>query len=62
MIALRKRLVDEWNAWRTLCLQEFREERLLAVEESQEADEGTEEIEVWIDEVIDQLEEEVVEE
>lgn len=62
LIALRKRLVDEWNAWRTLCIKEFSEARLLTVEEAQEPEEGKEEIEVWIDEVIDQIEEEVVDE
>ncbi|KAJ7925889.1 eukaryotic translation initiation factor eIF2A-domain-containing protein [Mycena leptocephala] len=50
LIALRKRLVDEWNAWRTRSKAEF-------------FGEGgqKEEIEVWIDEVIDQVEEEVLE-
>lgn len=61
LIALRKRLVDEWNAWRTLCIKEFSEERLLTVEKTREPEEGKEEIEVWVDEVIDQIEEEVLE-
>lgn len=60
LIALRKRLVDEWNAWRALCIKEFSEERLLRVDNTHETEEGKEEIEVWVDEVIDQIEEEVV--
>jgi translation initiation factor 3 subunit B len=62
LIALRKRLVDEWNAWRALCIKEFSEERLLTFEKSREPEAGKEEIEVWIDEVIDQVEEEVLDE
>jgi translation initiation factor 3 subunit B len=59
LIALRKRLVDEWNAWRILCIKEFGEESL-SLENAREPEEGKEEIEVWIDEVIDQIEEEVL--
>ncbi|KAH9948739.1 translation initiation factor eIF-3b, partial [Amylocystis lapponica] len=63
LIALRKRLVDEWNAWRSRCKAEMADDRkkrgkkLEAVSEQQE--ESKEEIEVWIDEVIEQIEEEV---
>lgn len=60
LIAHRKRLVDEWNAWRTLCIKEFSEESLLSIEKTREAEEGKEEIEVWVDEVIDQIEEEIL--
>ena len=63
LIALRKRLVVEWNAWRQRCVEDARETRrakgkrdegVRAVEE-----EEREEIEVWMDEVIEQVEEEV---
>lgn len=60
LIALRKRLVDEWNAWRTLCKKEYAEERGQKHSKVRAAEEK-EEIEVWIDEVIDQIEEEVLE-
>ncbi|KAJ7783901.1 eukaryotic translation initiation factor eIF2A-domain-containing protein [Mycena maculata] len=61
LVALRKRLVDEWNAWRTRLKAEFfgeggKQDGLPADAQSEK-----EEIEVWIDEVIDQVEEEVVE-
>ncbi|KAJ6610102.1 eukaryotic translation initiation factor eIF2A-domain-containing protein [Mycena sp. CBHHK59/15] len=60
LIALRKRLVDEWNAWRIRSKKEFFEEGGKRVGK-QDAHEEKEEIEVWIDEVIDQVEEEVLE-
>ncbi|KAF9499756.1 translation initiation factor eIF-3b [Pleurotus eryngii] len=59
LIALRKRLVDEWNAWRLRCKKELLEER--GQKESRHDEEEKEEIEVWVDEVIEQTEEEVVE-
>jgi translation initiation factor 3 subunit B len=52
LIALRKRLVDEWNAWRALRKKETGEKG-----ESHTSDEDKEEIEVWVDEVIEQIEE-----
>lgn len=56
LIALRKRLVDEWNAWRILRKKEVGEEN----DQKAQQDEK-EEIEVWIEEVIEQIEEIVVE-
>jgi translation initiation factor 3 subunit B len=56
LITLRKRLVDEWNAWRALCIKEFSEDRLLTFEKSRELKEGKEEIDVWIDQMIDHQE------
>ncbi|KAF5336959.1 hypothetical protein D9611_003273 [Ephemerocybe angulata] len=53
LIALRKRLVDEWNAWRLLRKKEIGEKD----ESKKEGEEEKEEIEVWIDEVIEQSEE-----
>ena len=65
LVALRKRLVDEWNAWRTRCRKELAEEmqRRGKRQDAQRKpeEEETEEIEVWIDELIDQVEEEIVE-
>jgi len=56
LIALRKRLVDEWNAWRSSRKQELGLERA-----SSDRHEDKEEIEVWVDEVLEQIEELVVE-
>lgn len=63
LVAQRKRLVDEWNAWRSRCHAEAREERASTGQkvETEEKHEEKEEIEVWIDEVIEQTEEVVVE-
>ncbi|KII93546.1 hypothetical protein PLICRDRAFT_121832 [Plicaturopsis crispa FD-325 SS-3] len=62
---LRKRLVDEWNAWRAQCKAEIAEERPVknkkAAAVAHVEEEEKEEIEVWIDEVIEQIEEVVVE-
>ena len=60
LIAHRKRLVDEWNTWRTLCEEEVSDKRK-GKKGERRGDEAKEEIEVWIDEVIEQIEEEVVE-
>ena len=64
LIAQRKRLVDEWNAWRIKAKDEILGERKLgkrAKTQQQVEEEEKEEIEVWIDEVIEQVEEEVIE-
>ena len=64
LIAHRKRLVDEWNAWRIRCKEELaaeRKRRGKKVDGEAEQDEDKEEIEVWVDEVIEQIEEEIVE-
>lgn len=58
LIALRKRLVDEWNSWRTRCVNEYIEAR---GQKTARVAEQKEEIEVWVDEVIDQIEEEIIE-
>ncbi len=69
LVAQRKRAVDEWNAWRVRVAEDIaevqpapeREERRggAAPErmEKAEEEEDKEEIEVWIDEVIEQFEE-----
>ena len=67
LIAQRKRLVDEWNAWRLRCKEEIAEERRKRGKKAEPAkekaaqEEEKEEIEVWVDEVIEQIEEEVLE-
>ncbi|KAI1796036.1 translation initiation factor eIF-3b [Ganoderma leucocontextum] len=67
LIAHRKRLVDEWNAWRQRCRDELAEDRRKRgvkadpAREQQPQEEEKEEIEVWIDEVVEQIEEEVLE-
>ncbi|KAI0796282.1 translation initiation factor eIF-3b [Irpex lacteus] len=64
LIAQRKRLVDEWNAWRIRAKEELAADRggkKAAPKQKEEVAEEKEEIEVWIDEVIEQIEEEVVE-
>jgi translation initiation factor 3 subunit B len=60
LIANRKRLVDEWNAWRTKCKLDIRDERKRRgqkLDADKEHVEEKEEIEIWIDEVIEQIEE-----
>ena len=66
LIAQRKRLVDEWNAWRIRAKDDLREERRKRGKKEPSPsehpkEEAKEEIEVWIDEVVEQIEEEVVE-
>lgn len=56
LIAHRKRLVDEWNTWRALCEEEISDRRKSKKGERR-GEEVKEEIEVWIDEVIEQTEE-----
>ena len=60
LIAQRKRLVDEWNAWRARCKKELTENRHVTgnvTTRAHDADDDKEEIEVWIEEVIEQTEE-----
>lgn len=57
LTALRKRLVDEWNAWRLLRKKELGDAR---IQKSQLKEDTKEEIEVWIDEIIEQTEEVIV--
>ncbi|KAH9174380.1 hypothetical protein EDB89DRAFT_2241705 [Lactarius sanguifluus] len=66
LVAQRKRAVDEWNAWRVRVaddIAEVRPERephggaAAARKEKVEEEDDKEEIEVWIDEVIEQFEE-----
>ncbi|KAH9081789.1 translation initiation factor eIF-3b [Lactarius deliciosus] len=66
LVAQRKRAVDEWNAWRVRVAEDIAEVRperephggaAAARKEQVEEEEDKEEIEVWIDEVIEQFEE-----
>ena len=68
LLAHRRRLVDEWNAWRARCRQDAADERRgrgrkaePAPRDTASQEEEKEEIEVWVDEVVEQIEEEVVE-
>ncbi|KAL4071027.1 translation initiation factor eIF-3b [Scleroderma citrinum] len=63
LIAHRKRLVDEWNAWRARCKRDLADEKRSRGQKSDgdAHEEEKEEIEEWVDEVIEQIEEEVVE-
>ncbi|KIP10411.1 hypothetical protein PHLGIDRAFT_65697 [Phlebiopsis gigantea 11061_1 CR5-6] len=64
LIAQRKRLVDEWNAWRLRAKEELAEERKKRgkkVNDEKAPEEEKEEIQVWIDEVIEQIEEVIIE-
>ena len=66
IIAHRKRLVDEWNAWRLRCRDDIADDRRKRGKKADPAKEKQpveekEEIEVWVDEVIEQIEEEVLE-
>ena len=64
LLAHRRRLVDEWNAWRIRCREEMPaplRKKLAGEKGKKKEEEEKEEIEVWIDEVIEQIEEEVLE-
>jgi len=61
LIAHRRRLVDEWNAWRSRCKKEVAEAKGLRNDKPADAGEAEqEEIEVWVEEVIEQTEEVLV--
>jgi len=58
LVAQRKRAVDEWNAWRVRVGEEVAEARRARGRRGEVSEEeDKEEIEVWIDEVIEQIEE-----
>lgn len=58
LIAHRKRLVDEWNAWRARCRREVGEEKEKKKVKGPETEQG-QEIEIYVDEVLEQIEEPV---
>ena len=60
LIALRKRLVEEWNAWRLRCVEDARAvgapaKATAGVQEVPEAE--REVVDIWTEEVIEQIEE-----
>lgn len=61
LVAQRKRAVDEWNAWRVRFAEEVAEVRPIRGKRGElptrKQEEDKEEIEVWVDEVIEQIEE-----
>ncbi|KAI0253691.1 translation initiation factor eIF-3b [Lactifluus subvellereus] len=62
LVAQRKRAMDEWNAWRVRVAEEVAEVRRARGKRGEspahkQEEEDKEEIEVWIDEVIEQIEE-----
>ena len=67
LVAQRKRAVDEWNAWRLRVAEDIAEVRPVperdgrrggaAPARKEKEEEDKEEIEVWIDEVVEQFEE-----
>ncbi|KAH9003280.1 translation initiation factor eIF-3b [Lactarius hatsudake] len=56
LVAQRKRAVNEWNAWRVRVAEDIAEVRPGNEPKKVEEEEDKEEIEVWIDEVIEQFE------
>lgn len=61
LLAHRRRLIDEWNAWRKKRTQELKAEREAAgaVVEAK-TDEAVEQVEEWIEELLEETEEVVV--
>ncbi|KAI0264241.1 translation initiation factor eIF-3b [Gloeopeniophorella convolvens] len=60
LVAQRKRAVDEWNAWRLRAAEDAadaKRQRGKRIEPARKQEEAKEEIEVWIDEVVEQVEE-----
>lgn len=64
LIAMRQRLVSEWNAWRAKRVRELAEERKregkVVDTKKQQRDEQQEQIEEWVEEVLEETEEVVV--
>lgn len=59
LLALRRRLVDEWNAWRARSTKELAEHKGHDHVKEKQSEEDKEEIEVWVEDIIEQIEEEV---
>ncbi|KZO96016.1 translation initiation factor eIF-3b [Calocera viscosa TUFC12733] len=58
LIAARRRLIDEWNAWRTKVKRELKEEK---GKRQQERGHAQEKVEEYVDEIIEETIEEVLE-
>jgi translation initiation factor 3 subunit B len=56
LVAYRKRLVDEWNHWRA----KVREELAAHKKRVDQEREDVEEVQEWVDELIDTVEEEIL--
>lgn len=56
LVALRRRLVDEWGAWRGKAKKELRERRG-EVYKKEERDAVKEEVQEWVEEVLEVIEE-----
>jgi len=61
VVEMRKRLIDEWNAWRKECVESMEERRKEMGKEvkkslvkAEEAMKETEEVEEWIEEVVEE--------
>jgi translation initiation factor 3 subunit B len=63
LLAFRRRLIDEWNAWRKRRVTELEAEKKKegrVVEQTSEQDEEKEQVEEWVEELIDETEEVIV--
>lgn len=62
LIAMRQRLISEWNAWRSKRKRELAEEKKRegVATKVDKADEQLEQVEEWVEEIIDETEEVVV--
>lgn len=63
LIAHRRRLIDEWNAWRAKRTKELEAERKkagLSAAPVAKSDEERETVEEWVEEIIDETEEVVM--
>jgi translation initiation factor 3 subunit B len=58
LIAHRRRLVDEWNAWRVQRKSDA--QKLGAQSADEKKEESQEEVEVWVEELLDEVEEEIL--
>jgi translation initiation factor 3 subunit B len=55
LITQRKRLVDEWNAWRMRCKRELGADAVKKLDQKAEQSTAKEEIEVWVEELVEEI-------
>lgn len=62
LIALRKRLIEEWNAWRRVAKEDIERRRVelgrskkAALQRSEEAENADEVVEEWVEEVVSEV-------
>jgi translation initiation factor 3 subunit B len=61
LLAYRRRLIDEWNAWRSKRIRELNAEKQAAGRVvAQQKEEEDEQVEEWIEELVEETEEVVV--